>query len=77
MTQDALIAALRAGVYAWCNAHQPQAGGDLVFNLTVMTGLQSANLSPMPLLVLEALTLHYADWTDHPALLGPRAEAAE
>ncbi len=77
MTQDALIAALRAGVYAWCDTRQPPAGGDLQFNLTVMTSLQSAELSPMPLLVLEKLTLHYADWTDHPNLAPQRAEAAE
>jgi hypothetical protein len=77
LTQQEVIAALRAGVYAWCSAFGPQAGGDLVFNLTVMTSLQGEGLPPMPLLVLEQLTLHYKDWSDHPALLTAESEAAE
>jgi LysM repeat protein len=77
LTQEQVIAALRAGVYAWCSAFGPQAGGDLVFNLTIMTSLQGEGLPPMPLLVLEQLTLHYNDWSDHPALLASQAEAAE
>lgn len=77
LTQQQVIAALRAGVYAWCSAFGPQAGGDLVFNLTIMTSLQGEGLPPMPLLVLEQLTLHYKDWSDHPALLSAQSEAAE
>jgi hypothetical protein len=77
LTQQQVIAALRAGVYAWCSAFAPQAGGDLVFNLTIMTSLQGEGLPPMPLLVLEQLTLHYKDWSDHPALIAGQSEAAE
>ncbi|MET3132788.1 LysM repeat protein [Oxalobacteraceae bacterium GrIS 1.11] len=68
LTQQQLIAALRAGVYAWWNAYNPQPGGSLIFNLTIMTSTQGASLPPMPLLVLEKLTLNFVDWSDHPLL---------
>jgi len=73
VTQDQLIAALRAGVYAWWGAYQPQPGGDLLFDLTIMTSMQGAGLPPMPLLVLENLALHYDDWSDHPAQVNKQA----
>lgn len=66
LTQQQLIGALRAGVYAWWNAYNPQPGGSLIFNLTIMSSTQGAGLPPMPLLILEQLTLNYSDWSDHP-----------
>jgi len=54
------------GVYAWWDANRPQPGGSLVFAVTIMTSTQGSGLSPMPLLVLDQLTLNYSDWGDHP-----------
>lgn len=66
LTQQQLIAVLRDGIYAWWNAYNPEPNGTLIFNLTIMTSTQGAGLPPMPLLVLEQLTLDYSHWSDHP-----------
>ncbi len=65
-TQDELVSGMRDAVHGWFTTQSPQPGGDLVFTLTVFNG--SANTAPSaPLLVLDALTLRYADWSDRPA----------
>ncbi|HEX9366247.1 MAG TPA: hypothetical protein VF921_06455, partial [Vicinamibacterales bacterium] len=73
LTQAGLIATLRTGVYAWFAAYGPPPGGDLVFDMTVMTSMQGPELPPMPLLDLEKLTLHYENWSDPPAVPRPSA----
>ncbi|MES2939503.1 MAG: hypothetical protein V4864_17575 [Pseudomonadota bacterium] len=66
IAQDQLVAQLRDRVQEWFAQQQPQPGGDLVFTLTVFADAGGAR-QPAPLLVLNALTLRYADWSDHPA----------
>jgi LysM repeat protein len=66
LIQQQLIEVLRNGIYAWWNAYNPKPNGTLIFNLTIMTSTQGAGLPPMPLLVLEQLTLDYSHWSDHP-----------
>jgi hypothetical protein len=77
LTQDQLIAELRAGVYAWADAYGPPAGGDLLFALTVMSSLNGDGQPPMPLLILENLALEYQYWSDHPPLASAFLRAAE
>jgi hypothetical protein len=77
LSQDQLIAELRAGVYAWANTYGPPAGGDLLFSLTVMSSLNGDGQPPMPLLILEDLALEYQYWSDHPPLASALAPAAE
>ncbi len=70
-TQDEFVAGMQNTVRGWFTTQQPQTGGDLVFTLTAFNGSAGADPSA-PLLVLDALTLRHADWSDRPAVVQAR-----
>jgi hypothetical protein len=67
LSQADLVAQLNSGVVSWFTANLPVPQGDLVFSLTVSASGSAQGSSSMPLLRLESLVLHYADWLNPPA----------